>query len=101
MIYNFLFPPEAIPSIIISCYGGYYRNLSGIIGFFKYSIKAYIHSKRQIIFSDSKSDISHQLIITLGQNNYYHIQIATLKKMLVQQGLYNGILWNSDVKLAN
>ena len=41
-----------------------------------------------MIFYDSKIDISHRLFITLGEKKNYHILIAAVKKMLVQQGLY-------------
>ena len=35
---------EAIITIIMSCFGGYYRNLSGIIRFFQCAISEFIHS---------------------------------------------------------
>ena len=34
---------EAILVCIMTCFDGYYRNLFGIIGLFKYAIKAFIH----------------------------------------------------------
>ena len=44
-------------AVVMPCFGGYYRNMSGIIGFFNCVTKALIHSNEQLIFHDKKINI--------------------------------------------
>ena len=54
-----------------------------------------------MIFYDSKIDISYKLIITLGQKSNYHIPIAALEKCWSNRAFKYGILWYSNVEIAN
>ena len=65
----------AIIVIIMACFGGYYRKVSGIIGLFKCVTKALIHSNKSLAFHDKNIYLSLRLIVMLEQKKQTSIRL--------------------------